>query len=257
MSHGRRAVAIVALATLVTLGGCVGALTATDATGQVQETEGDGPTIHVSASGQVEAEPDEAILQVAVVATAEDATTARDRLAANVSTMREALREAGIEDDQVRTAFFDIDERRDRTPEGDEPSGYQAIQAFEITVTDVDRAGEIVDVAVNNGANRIDGVTFTLSEETRQQLREQALREAVSTARTEADVLADAAGLEIAGVRSISTVRGDVVPYRAELEMADADAGTTLEPGPVTVSATVTVTYEANATATVTTTEEN
>lgn len=245
MSRRRTVAAVVALAVVATLGGCTGALTT--ATGQV-DGSGDAATVQVSASGQVEAEPDQANLRVAVVASGDDATTARDRLAANVSELRDALREAGIADDRVRTAGFDVGLEYRETREGREPAGYRATQAFEITLADVDRTGEIIDVAVDNGANRVEGVEFTLADETREQLREDALGEAVTSARADADVLADASNLTITGVESISTGGSDVVPYRTELEAGAGDVATTVEPGPVTVTASVTVTYNATAT---------
>lgn len=247
MSRRRTVAAVVVLAVVATLGGCMGTLTTGNAAGQV-DTDGNATaTVQVSATGQVEAEPDQANLRVAVVATGEDATTARDRLAENVSELREALRAAGIEDDQVRTAYFDIDQDYRETREGREPAGYRAIQAFEITLSDVARTGEIIDVAVNNGANRVDGVEFTLADDTRRQLRADALREAVANARADADVLANASNLTITGVRAVSTGEGGFTPHRTEVAMEAGDAATTVEPGPVTVTASVTVTYNATA----------
>lgn len=226
----------------------MGALTTGNAAGQVDgPSANDTATIQVSATGQVEAEPDQSIVRVAVMATGEDATTARDRLAENVSRMREALRQAGIDDDQVRTAFFDIDQDYRETREGREPAGYRAIQAFEVTLSNVTRTGEIIDVAVNNGANRVDGVEFTLADDTRSELRADALRAAVSNARVDANVLANASDLEIVGVRAVSTGEGGFTPHRTEVAMEAADAATTVEPGPVTVTASVTVTYNATA----------
>ena len=228
----------------------MGTLTSGNVANQVDSPDGDGAaTIQVSANGEVESEPDQAILQVAVVATGEDATTARDRLAENVEQMRNALRDAGIEDDQVRTAYFDISQNFRTTTEDREPSGYQATQAFEVTLSNVSRAGEIIDIAVNNGANRVDGVQFTLADDTRQQLRAEALRLAVNNARTEADVLANASDLAITNVEIISTSQGNVVPYEARTVTAEAaDASTNIESGPVTVTASVTVSYNATAT---------
>ena len=250
MSRSRTVAAVAVLAVVATLGGCIGTLTTGNPTGQVDGPNANGTaTIQVSATGQVEAEPDQALVRVAVVATGEDATTARDRLAENVSTLRDALREAGIGDDQIRTAYFDLSQRHERTPDGGEPTGYQATQAFEITLSNVSRTGEIIDVAVNNGANRVEGIEFTLADETRRELRADALRQALTNARADAETLADASNLAITGYEVLSTGEGGFTPYRAELATAEAaDAATSVEPGPVTVTASVSVTYNATAT---------
>lgn len=109
-----------------------------------------------------------------------------------------------------------------------------------VPVTD---AGSITDVAVTSGATRVDGVQFTLAEETSQELRNSALEEALTSARTDADVIASATGIEVQAVRSVETVDGSVGPVFVE----DArDDGTIFDPGPVTVTAHVSVTYEAS-----------
>ncbi|WP_433623271.1 SIMPL domain-containing protein [Halomicrococcus sp. NG-SE-24] len=203
----------------------------------------DATTIRVSGAGDVEADPNQAVLEVAVVQTADDADAVRRGLAANVSEMRRALREANVSDDQVRTTRFDIGEDRDETGE---PAGYQGLHAFEITLNDTSRVGAIIDVAVENGANRVDGVAFTLSEERRNELRAAALREAVTNARADADAVAASADLAITGVRTLSTVESGVAPVRTDVGGVAANAAKTdVESGPVTVSVQVVVTYEA------------
>ena len=54
-------------------------------------------TIQVSASGQATAQPDLGMLRVGVEATADDPTTARSRVADNISQVRSALEEMGID----------------------------------------------------------------------------------------------------------------------------------------------------------------
>lgn len=247
MSRRRTIGALVALAVLTTLGGCVGALNAGSSANQLGTLDGSGGTsIQVSATGTVEAEPDQAILRVAVETTGDDAATARDRLNENVSRMRDALREAGVEDDQIRTVFFDIQQDRRDTREGSEPTGYRAIEAFEITLTNVSDVGRLIDVAVENGANRVDGVQFTLADETERQLRAQALTQAVDRARDEAGVLANASGLQLGDVVRLSTTEGGVTPFRAEMTTVEAaQPSTKIEPGPVTVTASVNAVYNA------------
>jgi len=60
-------------------------------TAQVGNATGSATTISVSASGDVQAEPDVAVLHLESAATAEEPQTATDRLAANTSRLRSAL----------------------------------------------------------------------------------------------------------------------------------------------------------------------
>lgn len=202
-------------------------------------------TVQVAATGTVEADPDQAVVRVAVTATAPNATAVRDRLAANVSSMRAALADAGVPDDRIRTVSFDI---RQEPPDPEEPGPvrFRGVHAFEITVSNVSRVGTVLDAAVTGGANQVDQVAFTLSEATRREARADALREAVNDARADAETVTDAAGLALVGVRAISTGEADVGPVRLEAAEATAD-GTEVSPGPVTVTARVQVTYNATA----------
>lgn len=213
----------------------------------------DNATIHVSASADVSAPPDRALVRLAVVATADTAEEARNRAAEDADSMRAALREQGVADGQVRTAYYDLSAVHEDSENGTRIVGYRAVHAFEVEVdTDADelgnRTGTVIDTAVRNGANRVEGVQFTLAEETRRELRERALERAMANARDDADLLAATGDVRITGVRSVSTADVGFHPIDAGLrETADGGGGaaTRLEPGPVTVSATVSVTYRA------------
>ncbi|WP_135663982.1 SIMPL domain-containing protein [Halorhabdus rudnickae] len=237
---------LVVIAVAVTALAAVGVAAAVSPSAQ---TDQPARQIEVGASGDVSAEPDQALVRVGVVATADDAATARDRVAQNVTALRSTLEELGIPDDRIETAHYNIRDVRER-PESEQTSEYQAIHTFEITLEDIDRVGDVIDGVVDSGANRVEGVSFTLSDDRRQELRQDALRNAMDNAREEAGTLADSADLTIEGAASISASDVSVRPYRVEqsmvaLESGDAGASTTIESGPVDVSASVQVVYNA------------
>jgi hypothetical protein len=204
-----------------------------------------GPVVAVSATGRVSADPDLAVVRVSVTATADSADAARSSVAADSERMRAALRDAGVPDDAVRTVTYAVYPRYDYSGEERDVVGYRAVHAYSVEVPP-ERAGEVVDVAVANGASTVDGVAFTLSDEARADLRARALERAMTAARADADAVASAAGLTVTGVREASTVADDgYAPVYRTAEADAAGASTTLEPGPVTVTATVRVTYGA------------
>lgn len=237
-----RIVPVLAVAAMLVTAGCAG-ITASQSPGDTDAQADASQTIRVSASGPVTTQPDQAVVRVAVVATGDGAEEVREAVAANASRMQQALRDAGIDDDQVTTAHYDI--ARERNRETQRPGQYRAIHAFEVTLANTSRAGEVIDLSVSNGADRVDGVQFTLSEEKRSELREDALRDAMTNARSEADVLAEEANLEVAHADSVETGPVQVQPYRVDYATEAAGASTSVESGPVTVSAQVVVTYNA------------
>lgn len=233
-----------ALALVLLVAGAFGAVQPT--LGTAGQTQADGnTTITVGSTAEVSAPADRAIVSVAVVTQAPTADGARAQLAANVSSVRDALRNASLSADQIRTTGFSIRPVFESTDEGRELVGYRAVQGFEVESAP-DRAGSVIDTAVANGANQVEGVAFTLSEETRRELRTRALRQAVETARADAEILANASGLRITGVESVATRDVQFQPFQVRTDTADPEgAGTVVDPGPVRVFASVDVVYRA------------
>jgi uncharacterized protein YggE len=248
--NSRTALSAVLVAGLLVAAGVAGAVTlGAGPAAASQPTE--SKSITVSASGDVEATPDQAVVSVAVTATGNDSTAVREELAADVEAVREALAEYGVPDDGVRTAHFDIRQERQRTPDGVERGDYRGVHALEITTGDTEAAGELIDLAVDNGADTVNGVSFTLSDEKREELHNDALEAAMANADTRADTLAVASDLSVTGVHSIHSADTSHYAYRTEAAYLGANgaaaSSTSIESGPVTVSADVRVTYNATA----------
>jgi uncharacterized protein YggE len=224
---------LLAVASLVLFAGCVTPIGANGAA--------DGATtVSVSATGTVSTDPDRAVVQASVEQTADTADAARERVAADVGRVRTALDEAGVPADAVTTDGYGVGPVYG---EGRDPVGYRATHVLAVETTP-DEAGTVVDAAVGNGATRVDGVRFTLSDERRTDLRATAVDRAMAAARTDADTVAATADRSVTGVESVR-VGADVSdgPFARGGE-ADASA-TRFDPGPVSVTATVDVTYRA------------
>lgn len=200
-------------------------------------------TISVAGTGEIDAAPDAAEVHLAVRATGPDAASVSSSIAADAEALRSALADFGIPAENVQTASYYVREDP-RTRDQPNETRYAGRHTFQVTVDDVERVGGLIDAATDAGADDVGGVSYTLSEDRREQLRDEALQTAVTDARGEAAVLANATDLEVTGVVVASTQGTDVRPYRTEFQAA-ADAGTTIEPRDVTVSATVDVTFAA------------
>lgn len=222
--------------------GCLGAATPGPA-GAAETGDETSPSVTVSGDGSVSVDPDLAVVRLAVEATADSADVARGQVADDVTAVRSALADLGIEDDAVETAYFRIDPMYDHTRESRELVGYRAVHALTVE-SEVDAAGAVIDAAVGAGATSVEGVQFTLTDETRQSAREQALAGAMAAAEGDAGAIAEAAGLTLDGVRSVSTGSPVVYPVDGRVAMAeDAGGATTIDSGPVTVTANVQVVY--------------
>lgn len=243
----------VALVLLATLGsaGVVMAIAGGSGSPQALQTANtdEGESITVSAQGSAETDPDKAVLRLGVEAVSPDATTARTQVAENVSAVTDALVDLGIDEDQIRTTDYRIYRDERRTPEGMEPQEpvFRARHTLQVDIDDVEMVGQAIDAAVDAGATDIHDVQFTLADDTRQTLRNEALTAAMDNARSQADTLAESGDLTITGVHDIATADYNGPVYRYETAFAGAAASdTVISTGPVTVSAQVTVTYNAS-----------
>ncbi|WP_263019925.1 SIMPL domain-containing protein [Natronobiforma cellulositropha] len=196
--------------------------------------------IEVSASGSAETDPDMAVVRLGVEASGSSADGVRTDLAEGAAALRETFDALEIPDERVRTATFRIRQRR-------QGGGFEGTHAFSVEVDDVDRVGEVVDAAVDAGADDVGRVNFTLREATREALREEALDDALANADAEAEHVAANRGVDIVATGAVSTSDVSVGPLNVEYyALATDDAAapeTEFETGPVTVSASVTVVY--------------
>ncbi|WP_227132589.1 SIMPL domain-containing protein [Halorubellus salinus] len=249
----QRVLQVLAVAFVVATAGCLGSLASTsnDATPALAGSDGVATnSIDVRSTASVTAAPDLVVVHVAVVGEGDTAEAAARATAADADGLRAALDDVVDRDGQavdvtLENAGYHLSPRYDYSRESREIVGYQATQSFRVETTAVDAAGAVVDAVVDGGASRVHGVTFTLSDAARADLRSDALAAAMESARADADVLAAAAGVTIDGLAGASTTNVDATPYyRGYAEDAGADgAATTFEPGDVTVTATVTVAY--------------
>jgi uncharacterized protein YggE len=202
--------------------------------------------IHTSSTGEVTTTPDRAIISVTVETENTDARNAQARNAEVMAAVIGALNKAGIASDDLKTTGFSIYPVYEDTTNIFTPKvrTYRVTNTLMVTLRDITRAGEITDLAVQSGANRIDYISFTLSDEKQLSLRSEALRSAIRQARADAEVVANASGLVITAVKDIS-VGASYVPAPYETVAYDKAAGATtpLQPGEVKVSAQVSMTY--------------
>lgn len=232
------------------LAGCLGGETdddeKSDPGAQATGSAANGPEkkITVSASSEVETEPDKAVLSIGIEAEGADGQEVRDELASGAEQLRETFDELGIPDDNIEEGRYRIH------PAHGDRDGMQGTHTFDVTLDEIDRVGEVIDASVAAGADNIGRVNFTIQEETRDELREDALDAALANADEEAEHVADNRGVEISGTTAVTTndVRVHASRYNVVTTAADgsddaAAPSTSIDTDPVSVSASVTVVY--------------
>jgi uncharacterized protein len=196
--------------------------------------------VSVTGTGVVEAAPDMATLMIGVTTQGETAAATLTANSAATDAVIARLAAAGIEARDMQTSNLSLNPNWTGY---DTPtptiSGYVAQNLLTIRVRKLEMVGKVLDAAVADGANTLNGLTFGLADPG--PALDEARKEAVADARARAELLAGAAGVKLGDVLSISDSGGFVDPapmYRAEASAVPVAAG---ELG---ITANVTVTYE-------------
>ena len=209
----------------------------------------DGTKLSVTGSGTVLVESDLAIVTVGVQETSKDVLEAQSTVNEKIAAIKQALLDAGVEESEINTDSINIYANYDYSDNTEVIVGYTARNSLSVRTTDIDNVGALIDAAFAAGANTLDNVQFTVQDDT--QAREQALTMAVEDARRKADVLASAAGLQVASIERISeggvSVYDSMRNYAADTVMAaneSGSAGTLVQAALVSVDAMVSMEFE-------------
>lgn len=209
----------------------------------------DGTKLSVTGNGTVLVESDLAIVTVGVQETSKDVLEAQSTVNEKIAAIKQALLDAGVEESSINTDSINIYANYDYSDNTEVIVGYTARNSLSVRTTDMDNVGSLIDAAFAAGANTLDNVQFTVQDDT--QAREQALTMAVEDARRKADVLASAAGLQVASIERISeggvSVYDSMRNYAADTVMAaneSGSAGTLVQAALVSVDAMVSMEFE-------------
>jgi uncharacterized protein len=196
--------------------------------------------ISVTGTGVTEIAPDLATLSIGVTTQGETAAAALSANNDALSAVMARLTTAGIEARDMQTSNLSINPNwtgyDSSTPT---ISGYVAMNMLTIRVRALDSLGAVMDAAVADGANTVNGLTFGLADP--EPAVNAAREEAVADARARAEHLAAAAGVALGRILTISETGGGMDPmpvFRAEASAVPV-AG-----GELGISTSVTMTFE-------------
>jgi uncharacterized protein YggE len=210
--------------------------------------------ITVTGHGEVRRAPDLVTLSLGVEERGPDVAGPRQRAAQKAQDAIQALLRAGVKREDIQTSNFSISRQweQEPTPKNAGPNDRNGRYVFVVRNTVsvrtpmVEKAGDLLDAVVKAGFNDINGPYFELKDNAEAQ--QAALKAAIQDARAKADAAADAAGVRITGLESV-TEGGSIMPpqpmlFERKMAGAAADfASTPIESGMVTVTEDVTASF--------------
>lgn len=209
-------------------------------------------TITVTGTGEAYGAPDIANLVVGVEIINSDLPTAFTEANSRIDTIIQAVLEAGVAREDIRTMGLNVYIDRsygpampmDSATEGGTPQNYVVSNQLSIRVRDIASVADVINAAVAAGANNLYGLDFNIAD--RSALESEARVDAMADARARAEHLAEIAGVSLGEVVVINEGGGGFVPYPSaarDMAVGLGGGGAAVEPGQLSVQMAVTVTY--------------
>jgi uncharacterized protein len=204
-----------------------------------------GTRLEISVRGEVKRVPDVAVISTGVITQSADAATVMRDNAARMARVLSALKRAGVADKDVTTSAVNLSPQyRYNNNQPPVITGYQANNQVTVRFRDITRSGAILDALVKEGSNEINGPSLTIDKP--EAALDEARIAAITAGRARAEVYANAAGMKIKRIVSISENDGmSVVPRPMMTMMAkSAEADTAIMPGEQALGMTVAMVFE-------------
>jgi uncharacterized protein YggE len=205
-------------------------------------------TLNSSGSVTKTMAPDKVDIIINIETTDASAKVSQQENARISDDVRDALADYGITD--IKTVSYYENELYywDYINQRQDTNGYQTVNSLQITLKDLSKAGIVIDAAVQAGANRVQSVSFGLTDSKQNEVKTQALEEASTSARIKAESMARGLGVSLGKVISINENSYNYYPgyltSDSRMILEKSSAPTQITPGDISVDASITVQFE-------------
>ena len=194
--------------------------------------------------------PDKVEITLGVSLKENDIKQAQARANGIIQKINSDLQVLGVNKDDIKTQNYSIYPNYDYQTGGQQLLGYSVDITLNISLTDFEKLNKVVELSTQAGANQVNGIQFTLSEQKEREVKAKAREEAIEDAKTNAQDLAKLAGMRLGKVINITEDNGNAFPdpYLAvESAMGKGMGGgapTNIQPGSTNYIYNATISYE-------------
>ena len=212
--------------------------------GQVAIRERD-KVIKVFGEGIVLARPDQASVILGVITEDKNLQQAQQSNAQDTTNVITALVNTGVLRENIQTTDYRVDTQYDFQNGKQIFRGYRVTNLLTVKIDNLDTVGEIVDIAVDNGANTVRNIELTISNPVL--YYQQALEKAIQNAKAKANTAAQTLGVTIpevpARLKELSSITPEPPrPYVLGVSTESA-VSTPIEAGQNQIRASVEATF--------------
>ena len=201
---------------------------------------------------EVTGQNDSAKISLAVVTEGRNLEEASSENAGKIDAVLKGLKDLRIENLKLKTANYRVSPQKDYKARPPKINGYEVSNAIEVTLAGFEpeplakNVSKIIGKALESGSNNINHIQFYINN--KQPLEKDALKLATREAMDRARTLAEAAGVKLKRVVSLSTQPIQIPPrpqmLRAAEMKTEAAAAPPMEIGESQIRVTVSIAYE-------------
>lgn len=199
--------------------------------------------IAVTGNGKVIARANYVQLQIEVNTQGVNVQEAQQENANIMNHVIQSIFGLNIPREDIQTASYTIFPNYDYVDGKQIFKGYEVTNALSVKISDISQVGNIIDTAVQNGANHISSIQFKI--ENTDLYYQQALSLALQNAQMKAKTIAETMHLSLypQPIEIVEENNSGPVLYKS-LAMADQTISTPIEQGQMTISAAVRVKFQ-------------
>ncbi len=207
-----------------------------------------GEPFIVMGEGKVSVTPDIAKISFGIQESGSSLKTVQNAVNVKSKTLTSAFKNLGIEEKDIKTTSYNVYPSYDYTNPGQKITGYQVSTDYEVTIKDFDKVNDAIVAGTEAGANVVGNVSFDLNESTKTEKTNEARVAAVNDAKTKAQGLAKAAGINLGKIINVAENQNqNIRPIAFDKSVAVGTAPATepeIQPGQTEIDITVSLSYE-------------
>ncbi|MEH7388596.1 SIMPL domain-containing protein [Bacillus sp. JJ1521] len=199
--------------------------------------------LKVNGEGIVSATPTSSTITLGVITESSTVSAAQNENNQHTKKVIDSILGLGIPKEHIKTVDFRIEILYNYENSKQTVRGYRVTHMLQISDVDIQSTGSIVDTAVQNGANTVTSIDFTVSNQ--KVYYEKALQNAVQDAQEKARTIAKKLNVQLQEIpihiQELSQ-HSPPVPFQTAM-FAKSEASTPIQPGELTITARIEATF--------------
>lgn len=203
-------------------------------------------TFTVVGEGKATAVPDTASVEIGITVNQNTVAGAQNQANEIINKISSDLKNLGVKEKDIKTTNYSINPNYNFESGKQQVNGYNVSVNLSVKVSPLEKINQVIDIATKDGANNVGGVQFTVNDELKSKLEDQARKQAVDNAKKKAQSLASASGIRLGKIINVAESNQAPQPI-AFMEKSAVGLGggqTSVEPGQSTISISITLSYE-------------